>query len=173
MSRSFDLDTLRTLLEYTDWSNDRLLAAAGEMSDEQLDRDMQIGVGGMRRTLLHIYNGEYVWFQRWKGGPSAETPWPSEAEKATVRDLAARFAANRRERDAFLSTLHTPLGAEQRYRDSRGDPFLATLGDELVQAIMHSKHHQAQAVNIIRRLGLGLVELDYMMRVRRPEQAGR
>ena len=28
MSRSVDLDTLRTLLEYTDWSNDRLLAAA-------------------------------------------------------------------------------------------------------------------------------------------------
>lgn len=170
MNRSFDLPTLRALLEYTDWSNDRLLATAAEMSDEQLDRDMQIGVGGMRRTLLHIYNGEYVWLQRWKGGEHAETKWPSEAEPVTIRDLTTRFAANRRERDAFLNTLSAGiLAAQQRYRDSKGSPFLATLGDELVQAIMHSKHHQAQAVNIIRRLGLGLVELDYMMRVRKPE----
>jgi uncharacterized damage-inducible protein DinB len=38
----------------------------------------------------------------------------------------------------------------------------------LLQGALHSKHHQAQAVNILRRLGAAWPELDYMMHVRKP-----
>jgi len=38
----------------------------------------------------------------------------------------------------------------------------------LVQGVMHSKHHQAQAANILRRLDAKWPELDYMMRIRKP-----
>jgi uncharacterized damage-inducible protein DinB len=30
----------------------------------------------------------------------------------------------------------------------------------------HSAHHRAQAVNMLRRVNAGLVELDYMYRIR-------
>lgn len=167
-----DLSTIRTLLAYTDWSNDRLLQAAAGLGDEPLDRDMQIGVGGLRRTLLHIYNGELVWAKRWGGGADAETKWPSESEKVTIAQLRERFAANRVERDAFLDTLAAScadLSRVQTYRDSQGSLFEASLGDMLMQAALHSKHHQAQAANIIRRLGghPPAPDLDYMYHTRR------
>jgi len=164
------LDTVCILLEYTDWSNDRLLEAAAGLSDEQLDRDMQIGVGTMRKTLLHIYNGELMWYRRWRGGEHAQAKWPSESEPVTVSELRERFAANRRERDALLAELaaaHADLGRIQQYRDSKGSPFGASLGDMLIQGAMHSKHHQAQAVNIVKRLGGTWPELDYMNWVRK------
>lgn len=162
-----DLGTVRTLLEYTDWSNDRLLAAAGALDDERLDRGMDIGPGSLRRTLLHILSGESVWLRRWRG--EAETAWPNEGEKAAVAEIRSRLGANRRERDAFLDTLATDradLGRVQPYRDSKGSLYRATLGDMLIQGVMHSKHHQAQAVNMLRRLGGDWPELDYMYRVR-------
>jgi uncharacterized damage-inducible protein DinB len=162
-----DLGTIRTLLEYADWSNDRLLAAAGPLSDEQLDRDMQIGPGTLRRTLIHIHNGEYVWLRRWRG--EAETPWPSESDKLSVDEIRKRFEANRRERETFLARLSAEranLGRVQPYRDSKGTLYRASLGDMLLQGALHSKHHQAQAVNIVRRVGGEWPELDYMYRVR-------
>jgi uncharacterized protein YciI len=60
----------------------------------------------------------------------------------------------------------------QVYRDSKGSLFQATLGDMLMQGVMHTKHHQAQAVNALKRLGAAWPELDYMYRVRKPAAEG-
>ena len=162
-----DLLTVRTLLEYTDWSNHRLLECAGPLTDEQLDRDMQIGPGSLRKTMLHIYNGESVWLKRWRS--EIEIKWPSEAEKVSITDLTRRFEGTIRERDMFLERVPAVnLSRVQTYRDSKGSLFQASLGDMLIQGVMHSKHHQAQACNILRRLGAEWPELDYMYRVRKP-----
>ena len=160
-----DLLTVRTLLEYTDWSNHRLLECAGPLTDEQLDRDMQIGPGSLRKTMLHIYNGESVWLKRWRS--EIEIKWPSEAEKVSITDLTRRFEGTIRERDMFLERVPAAnLSRVQTYRDSKGSLFQASLGDMLIQGVMHSKHHQAQACNILRRLGAEWPELDYMYRIR-------
>jgi uncharacterized damage-inducible protein DinB len=160
-----DLDTVRVLLEYTDWSNRQLLECAAGVDDAALDRDLQIGPGSLRRILLHIYNGEHAWLRRWKG--EAETKWPSEGEKVGVPELASRFAHNAEARDAWLRTVSpSDVGLAQTYRDSKGSLFRASLGDMLVQGVVHSKHHQAQAVNALKRLGAKWPELDYMYRVR-------
>lgn len=161
------LPTIRTLLDYTDWSNTRLLECAANVSDDHLDQDLQIGPGTLRRILIHTYNGELVWLKRWRNEPSI--PWPSESDKTPVAELATRFHDNARERNAYLDTLNpAQLPVVQAYRDSKGNPFKAPLGDMLMQAVMHSKHHQAQACNALKRLGAPWPELDYMIRLRQP-----
>lgn len=161
-----DITTIRTMLEYTDWSTGRLLECAAACGDEQLDRDLQIGPGTLRRILLHTYNGELIWFNRWRG--VVENAWPSEGERVPIAELRARFKANAGARDAWLAPLALGDSARvQTYRDSKGTLFEATLGDMLMQGVMHTKHHQAQAVNALKRLGVEWPELDYMYRARR------
>lgn len=165
-----DLDTLGTILTYSDWANRRLLGSAAPLADAALDQPFDIGPGSLRRTLLHIHAGEDVWLRRWKG--EAHTPWPNEKERVTIDALAERFAHTRSQRDAFLATLsRADLTRLQPYRDSRGSMFQATLGDMLLQGCIHSIHHRAQAVNILRRLGASPPELDFMMSVRKPAPA--
>lgn len=162
-----DLATIRVLLEHSDFSNRALLRPAAGLTDEQLDRDLEIGPGTLRKILLHTYNGEAVWLKRWQG--NTETRWPSEAEKATVADLTERFERVWLERDRYLTTIvPADLVVEQVYRDSKGSMFRASLGEMLMQGVLHSKHHQAQACNALRRLGAQWPELDFMYRVRRP-----
>lgn len=162
-----DLATFRTLLDYSDWSNRRLLEAAAPLDDAELDRDMQIGPGSARKIMLHIHNGESVWLKRWQG--NTETKWPSESEKIAMRPLAERFERTWVERDGFLAGLmRQDPERVQTYRDSKGSLFEATLGDMLLQGFLHSKHHQAQMVNALKRLGAAWPELDYMYRLRRP-----
>ncbi len=161
------LSAVRTLLEYNDWANGEILAAAGGLTDRLLDRPIEMGLGSLRRTLLHICNGETVWLRRWRG--ETETPWPSEAELVEPRELRERLGKHAIERDAYLATLiDSDLLRDVTYRDSRGSLFTAARGDMVVQGITHSLHHRAQAVNMLRQLGAGLVELDYMMHRRRP-----
>ncbi|TWT43838.1 DinB family protein [Phycisphaerae bacterium RAS1] len=162
-----DLTTVRTLLVHNDWANGELLRCAAPLPAAPLDRPIDMGVGSLRRTLLHIYNGEHVWLQRWRR--QSETPWPSEDELVAMADLSSRFTRQYQERDAFLATL-TPadVARAQVYRDSKGGLFTATLGDMLLQALHHSAHHRAQAVNMLRQVGAEAPELDYMVRVRRP-----
>jgi uncharacterized damage-inducible protein DinB len=161
-----DLGTLRKLFEYTDWSNVQLLDAAAPLTDAQLDTDMQIGPGTLRTILLHTYNGELAWLKRWQG--MVEMGWPNESAKPTIDDLRSIFTANAGSRNRWMDTLMPDaLGKTQKYRDSKGTMYQATLGDMLVQGIMHSKHHQAQAVNAIKRLGGTWPELDYMYRARK------
>jgi uncharacterized damage-inducible protein DinB len=162
-----DMNTLQSFLKYNDWADERILDASSHMSEAQLDQIFEIGLGTLRKTLKHIGDGEHVWLQRWQG--RTETPWPPYDEKIGMSALRDRFKATWRERAMFLSSSSSEdLMRVVRYRDSKGSLFDATLADMIMQGIIHSQHHRAQAVNILRRLGAGLVELDYMMWVRKP-----
>lgn len=157
---------LNTLFSYGDWANDALLDAAAKLDEPLLDQPFDIGPGSARKILDHIETGESVWLNRWRG--HTHTPWSSQPV-ATLPELRARFHATRAARVEFLATLDPArLDAQQTYRDSRGSMFRATLADMLLQGFVHSAHHRAQAVNVLRRLGAGIVELDYMMHVRQP-----
>jgi len=164
-----DLALIRRLLEYSDWANATVLDSATALSDEQLDRALEIGPGSgsLRRVLTHTWAGEDMWLRRWRG--DAEPQWPNESDPVYVGALRPRFEKTRAEREVFIATLRDDaLARVQTYRDSRGGLFRATLADMLLQGIVHSVHHRAQATNAIRRLGGGAPEMDYMMRVRQP-----
>lgn len=161
-----DVDYFGRMFRYSDWANGQLMSVASPLSDEQLDRPMEIGLGSLQATLKHIFDGESVWLARWQG--RGETPWPSYDERPDMAKLGDRFRQTAVQRDAFLKTL-TPEDFDRAviYRDSKGSRFTATLGDMILQGINHSVHHRAQAANILRRVGAGLVELDYMVFVRK------
>ncbi len=161
------LDTVRAMLGYDDWANDTILRAAMPLTDEQLDRPFDMGRGTLRKTLLHIVCAEQVWVARWQG--RAETPWPDEDERAGVAVMQERLQRGRTERTGFLDSLRDgDLARKVTYRDSFGSLFSAPLGDMLLQMCIHSVHHRAQAVNMIRRVGGTPPELDYMYWLRKP-----
>lgn len=160
-----ELDLLRQTLQYGAWANGELLRAAADLPDRSLDERFDMGVGSLRRTLLHIYNGEFVWLHRWMG--KRDTPWPSEDEPVSMATLHERLANNNAAREIFLQSLE-PSDVNRRviYRDSRGSLFSTTLRDMLLQGVLHSHHHRAQAVNMLRRVGGRLIDLDYMYHTR-------
>lgn len=163
------LSMIRRLFEYSDHANGLVLSAAAGLTDEQLDRGLEIGpgAGSLRRILTHTWAGEDMWLRRWRG--EHEAKWPNESEKLSVQELHSRFGTTKREREKFILTVsEEAMMRVQPYRDSRGSAFKATLADMLLQGIVHSIHHRAQATNAIRRLGGSAPEMDYMMRIREP-----
>ena len=167
----FDLKTIQIAFDYSDDANGMVVAAAAGLSDEQLDRPIEMGRGNLRRTLVHLLAGEQVWLQRWRG-PS-DTPWPDENVKSTVAEIAERLRATSVTRAAFFDTIQPgDLIDPKRYLDSIAGYFTATLAQMILQGFIHSIHHRAQAVNMLRRLGARPPEVDYMYSVRVTAEEG-
>lgn len=158
-----NLETIREWLRYSAWANDRLTALASGLSDAQLDRPFDMGPGSFRRTMLHILDGEAVWFERWRG--HRETPWPDPNRPAPLSDIRADLAVVAARRSEWLSGID-PVRLDECivYRDSRGSLFQASLRDMLLQGCVHSSHHRAQALNMLKHLGAELPRpgLDYI-----------
>ncbi len=162
-----DLDRFRAFLRYSEGANDQLVRASAGLSNDKLDQPFDMGRGSLRKTLLHLWAGESVWLARWKG--QTETPWPDEEQKAGVPNIDERFRHVYSERAAFMATLKdADFERVVTYRDSKGSLYKATRGDMIMQGIVHSIHHRAQAVNMLRRLGAEAPEVDYMYWVRKP-----
>ncbi len=164
-----NLEPFTMMSRYSDWADGRLLDAADSLSDERLDESFEMGRGTLRKTLMHLWAGHDVWLARWRG--KTDAPWPDEDEPVTLAELRERFLRTHRARGDFIESL-TPadLTRSLTYLDSLGGIFRATLGQMMLQGANHATHHRAQAVNMLRRVGAGLIELDYMMWVRTPMQ---
>lgn len=155
------LASIRSLLDYSDEMNRRLCNAATPLPPEKLDHPIDMGMGSLRKTLAHILVAETVWLARQQG--ESETKWPPYETTQTPAQMLAAFEELWPRRNAFVRMLDdAKLSAEQVYRDSKGSQFTATLHDMLLQGIVHSTHHRAQAVHMLKRVGGAFAEMDYM-----------
>jgi uncharacterized damage-inducible protein DinB len=164
-----DLESVRTYYAYADWARDQVHGLGASLSDAQLDRPFEIGMGSVRATLAHIRNAEQWWLENWTLGPGRLFP-PSDA-RVPVAELTALFDETRAARDRFLgglgdADLLRPTTATPRPGDYRTFP----LGVTMFQLCCHGTHHRAQVLNMFRQLGAPGPALDYitMLREQRP-----
>jgi uncharacterized damage-inducible protein DinB len=159
--------TVCELLAHAEWARERLLAAASEVPDEQLDRPFELGCGSLRETLRHLYGAERVWLERWTGEPPANFPRSHQLERIGELWDAHRALGNLwRQR---IETQPAQLEACVTYTTSTGKTFSNQLGDIVVHLANHGVHHRAQALNMLRRQELQPPRVDYLlMKLERP-----
>jgi uncharacterized damage-inducible protein DinB len=158
------IPTLRLLFEHNDFASEALLAAAGPLSDAQLDRPFEIGPGSLRATLYHLFVAEWLWLRRWHGVS------PKRAEEAgvfpTVGALADAWRAHAADRSNWLASVSdADLTRDLTYTNLRGDTYTSALGHQMIHVATHGVHHRAQAANMLRHLGVEPPSLDFIMYV--------
>jgi uncharacterized damage-inducible protein DinB len=163
-----ELITLVEIFRYGQEMNVKLLDAADRLTAAQLDEPLDIGPGSVRKICTHLLHGEATWLKRFTGNPQA--PWPTQPQPLTPAQMVKQLSEIHTERAAFVDGLGpAQLSNRLSYRDSRGSMFTATLHQMLIQSVLHSHHHRAQMINAIRRVGVPIIEADYMYSVRQPE----
>jgi uncharacterized damage-inducible protein DinB len=68
---AFSTDDVLEYAHYGDWANRLVLDAARPLDDAALDRPFELGVGTLRKTLLHIRDAEQWWLESWGHDPAA------------------------------------------------------------------------------------------------------
>lgn len=159
-----DPQTIARYYAYGDWGTRRLFDLASGIDAAGLDRAFGMGPGSLLKTLSHIRDAEAWWMRNWTEGPSKFDPLPAETPLAEVRrafdDVAAR-------RNAFLQS-QTAAELERPVETLvTGDRRLRfRLGESMLQLCGHGTHHRAQAVNMLRQLGVQPPILDYVLWLR-------
>ncbi len=157
------MDILDRLLAHDAWTTRQLLMRAAELSDEQLDREFDIGHRSVRRTFLHLIANMEVWTDLISGRPPDVKVNADPANRSVPAMLRRLDAAAGR-----LADVATRLARENRLDEMWTDPLdnpptQKSYGGAIAHVITHSMHHRAQLLCLLRRVGVvNLIEGDVL-----------
>lgn len=149
---------------YNAWANERLYAAAGDLSDEEFAEDRGAFFGGMAGTLNHILVADRIWMRRFTGAGSAPT-----SLAAILHEDLATLQEERRAEDARIARWveglsEADLAMPFTYRTVTNPADITqTLGPALAHVFNHQTHHRGQAHAILTGFGRDAPSLDLIM----------
>ena len=160
------LDLIRRLHQHRDWTNQQVLAVASTQTDEQLRRRFEIGQGSIWQTLTHLYAGEYVWLEALNGNEKPLVPGdvpdklPGNQEGrdavSTLPELKTRWGELNHRWAEYLQKLSADSLEQPVYKwSSLGRRRVSTRrGDILLHVCTHAHYTVAQAMNMMRHVGV-------------------
>lgn len=141
------MSTLDTLMGHDRDMTEYLMSLSKDLSDEELDREFDIGHRTLRRTFDHIILANASWTGQLVGKP---IPW--EPKPASIAEMRER---HQRVYDGFVAAVGdmTANGRENDvFQDAHGYPQTREL--TVLHVILHGHVHRGEVLHILQRLGL-------------------
>jgi uncharacterized damage-inducible protein DinB len=152
--------------DYLTRSRERIFTRVRPLGAADYAREFPIGLGTLGRTLTHVMLCEWTYVERIAGRdlpPYAEFPIQDE-NPPPFAVLEAEWTAQAARTRAALSEVED-WTAELEYRTvpdiGPRKIVTATYDDLFTQLAFHEIHHRAQAMNILRHLGITVDDIDY------------
>jgi uncharacterized damage-inducible protein DinB len=150
---------LLALWEYDGWANQRIFAAAANLSPEELRQPLASGHGTCIDTLWHIVGAAEAWRVRAETGHDpAELPDQQTPDLAT---LAAQARAEAVATRAFLEALPDALLAEPMRYTTDGVVRERPRWLVIVHLVNHGTHHRGELAAALTALGHSPGEIDF------------
>ena len=165
------LDPLK-MYDYLVRARTKVLDAARTLhaSDpENYTRQFPIGLGTLARTLTHVMTSEWYYVQRMldREIPPYEE-WPIRDEKPPTFAVLDQHWMEQSERTgAAIRGLNESRGwdnpLEYSYTNDDGVRMIsaATPADQFSQLFQHEIHHRAQAINMLKHMGVTIGDVDF------------
>ncbi len=158
------LEMVRSLFEYNEWANSRLLEAAAQVSEEELARERSVAFGSVHGILLHILASHVSWLIKWTG----ETPPIARVEPGRVVPAISQSYRDAHERLlAFVGTLTDAhlddVASLIDPQDGEWRQWQRPLWQVMLSVGSHAMPHRGEAAMILSELGSSPGEIDYSM----------
>jgi uncharacterized damage-inducible protein DinB len=148
------MDLLDRLLGHDAWTTRTLLLRALVLSDEQLDREFDIGHRSVRATADHLIFNMEVW-SALMAGRRPDTGRGSSPEDRTVEGLLSRLAAAESQLASVARSVAERGAWDGLWLDVLDDPPAPkSFGGAIAHVITHGMHHRAQLLHMFGKLGV-------------------
>ncbi len=143
------MNLLDRLLGHDAWTTRQLLAIAARLSEEQLDREFDIGHRSLRATFNHIIHNMEVW------SSLMAAEGIRRQDDRTIPGMIGRLAVA----EIRLSRIARRIAAENAWDETWTDildspPQAKTYGTAIAHVLTHSMHHRAQVLYMLRHSGV-------------------
>jgi uncharacterized damage-inducible protein DinB len=146
------MDLLDRLLGHDAWTTRHLLIRCQVLTDEQLDREFDIGHKSVRATLAHIIRNVEVWTDLMAGQPVRDDQ--SSAGRSVVA-MISRLEIAAADLARVARAVSRREGWDEKWVDQLDQPPTEkSYGGAIAHIITHSMHHRAQLLYLLRRLGV-------------------
>jgi len=153
---------IQILYEYNHWADDRILAAASALTEEQFIKDLSSSYCSMRDTLVHILSAEWIWLMRWKGISPKVMLNPVDFPNINV--LKVKWAEVKKDQANFLNKVtDESLAKVITYVNTLGVEYNYSLGQMMQHVVNHSSYHRGQVTTMLRQLGAAAVPTDFLI----------
>jgi uncharacterized damage-inducible protein DinB len=152
-------ELLRTLFQYNQWADRRMLDACAALTNEQFTRDLGSSFRSVRDTVAHLYGAEWIWNERIAGRS------PSTLLSGNLFPDLASVRAKLEEMDSYYLDYVSKLTQQDldhviRYKGFTGEEFSNPLWQTLHQLTNHASYHRGQITTLLRQLGAKPVSTD-------------
>jgi uncharacterized damage-inducible protein DinB len=157
------MDILDRLLGHDAWTTRQLLLRCRDLTDEQLDRDFDIGHRTLRATFVHIIANMDCWSALIAGRQFDRSPY-RDPQVRSITGLIDRLDIVAPQRAAAAQRLAREGRLDEKFTDHLDDPpTQKSHGGAIAHVLTHSMHHRAQVLYLMRRLGVtDLIEGDVL-----------
>ncbi len=151
---------LEKLIRHDAWTTRQLLLLAQPLSDEELDREFDIGLRTLRHTFRHIIRNMEAWHDLMNGGVP-RTSLGTETRPA-IAELMERLDYVTPGLLALVDSVTQRDAEEAEFVDILDSPpRRKPLTTGLIHLATHGMHHRAQCLYLLRQLGVrNLIEGD-------------
>lgn len=155
MTISAEAGTIDRLLGHNAWATRVLLERCRDLTPAQFSQKFEMGLGTTHDTLLHIVGAMYRWADR-IGDRPLRARLEDETRIWTPDEIMARLDAGAPDLAGVVKRVvdENRLGEKMEFDAPDQPSFVFTRGTAIVHVATHGVHHRAQALNMLRRLGL-------------------
>ena len=160
-------EMIRTLYDYNQWANQKLLDTLAGLSDEELMRPRGVSHSSLGMDLLHLVAAQVGWLSIWQGG-APRIPLPSAQSGrfldslvdwyARSHEAIHEFIASLREQDLGRPRIDNPHGGNPSVKQNRS----MLLWDMMMHVVNHGTQHRSEAAMALTALGRSPGDLDFI-----------
>jgi uncharacterized damage-inducible protein DinB len=139
-------------VQYNVWANKIIADLLKNYSQEQLDKTIPNSFPSLRKTLLHIWDAENIWFTRLNN--LSITDWPSK-DKSKHAMVLDNFIL---QSQAFLNLVESKedswFQGTCTYTNIKGETFTQDVATIIQHCMNHSTFHRGQIICMLRQIGV-------------------
>jgi uncharacterized damage-inducible protein DinB len=160
---------LHQLTSYNLWANSIMSELIENLPTEKLHQTIDSSFNSIFKTLLHIWDAEYIWLKRLQGISISE--WPS---KMMDKDGFSTnlFLQNTSDLSDFIGDKPINYFLEScEYSNLKGEKFSTLPEGIIAHVVNHSTYHRGQLVTMLRQLGIAQIpSTDFINYLRNSEK---
>jgi len=162
--------TLQSLLRdyavYNHWANQRIIDWISDQPLELMDRQTPSSFPTLRMTFLHIWDAQYLWYERLLG--VSPDSFPSKQYDGLIQDVFEGVLRSSEKLAQFLVQQSDDfIAGNVVYKTTSGKEFTHMASEIILTVLQHSTYHRGQIVTMGRSLGIANPpQTDYIAYVR-------